>query len=121
VIRIQLHPGRSRRLLPALLLGTSAFLGAGVGFFLIERGVFEALHRMLEPNYRGFEAAAIPRERFFAALAKDKKNQGAELRLVLMRGPGQVFLGTFASDARLRGSCEAFLDAMAAGEVFAEC
>jgi len=88
---------------------------------LIERGVFEALHRMLEPNYRGFEAAAIPRERFFAALAKDKKNQGAELRLVLMRGPGQVFLGTFASDARLRGSCEAFLDAMAAGEVFAEC
>ncbi len=73
MIRIQLHPGRSRRLLPALLLGTSAFLGAGVGFFLIERGVFPpplyqsppAAEKSAAPQAggeRAREAAAVPAE-----------------------------------------------------------
>ena len=88
---------------------------------LIDGGVFEELHRLLEPNYRGFEATPIPRARFFAALGKDKKNRGAALSLVLLRGPGEVFVDRYANDERFRGLCETFLDRLASAEVGELC
>lgn len=88
---------------------------------LLAGGVFEELHRLLEPNYRGFEQTAIPRERFFAALGKDKKNRGEALSLVLLRGPGEVFVDRYANDQRLRGLCDTFLDRLASAEVGELC
>src|SRR5262249_26850654 len=44
---------------------------------------FQRMHPTLAANYAGFEDTPIPSERLLGALAKDKKNRDAELRLVL--------------------------------------
>jgi len=46
----------------------------------------------LAENYKGFEGTHVLEEVFFQALRKDKKNTGKDLSLVLLRGPGKVFL-----------------------------
>ncbi len=79
-------------------------------FGLISREVYEELHALLALNYRGFERAAISAEEFFEALAKDKKNIGGDLSLILMRGPGQVFPGRYPNDERFRGLCRDYLE-----------
>jgi 3-dehydroquinate synthase len=76
---------------------------------LIDRAVYEELHDLLMPNYAGCADVEIPEEPFFHALAKDKKNIGQELSLILMHGPGQVFRARHPNDERFRSMCWEFL------------
>lgn len=85
-------------------------LSLQLGF--IEQAVFDELHRLLATNYCGFEETPIPADRFFAALGKDKKNRDGDLSLVLMRGPGRVFLDRYADDRRLRAWCGDYFHAV---------
>ena len=85
-------------------------------FGLIDRGTYEELHALLAANYAGFEAHPIPEDRLLAGLAKDKKNLGERVTLILLRGPGQVFRDQYVADARFRGICHEFLASLAARE-----
>lgn len=78
-------------------------------FELLPRAVYDELHPLLASNYAAGPRVEIPREAFFAALARDKKNVASDLSLILMRGPGQVFRGRYPNDGRLRGVCEEYL------------
>lgn len=80
---------------------------------LIDPAVYEELRGVLAANYAGFEQTAIPTDRLFAALAKDKKNRGNDLSLILMRGPGQVFRGRYAFDEHLQALCREYLAVLA--------
>ena len=78
---------------------------------LIEAPVFEELHRLLAPNYAGFEGFEIPEGPFFSALGKDKKNLGAELSLIFLRGgAGGAFRSSTANDEAFRQTCRDFLE-----------
>ena len=90
-------------------------------FGLIERAVYEELHELLAANYVGFEHCPIPEDRLFAGLAKDKKNLGERISLILMRGPGQVFRDQYVPDARFRTLCLDYLRSLAARRQEAAC
>ena len=66
-------------------------------------------------NASGCERTTIPEERFFAALARDKKNVASDVSLILMRGPGQLFRGRYPNDDRLRTLCREYLRALPEG------
>jgi len=74
-------------------------------FGLIGRELYEELHALLAMNYAGFDQMAIPEDRFFAALARDKKNTGGDVSLILIRGPGQVFRDRRPNDEQFRSIC----------------
>lgn len=76
---------------------------------LIPSGTSDELHPLVRANYQGFERTVIPEDRFFAALRRDKKNLGSTVTLVLMRGPGRVFVERYACDERLQELCREYL------------
>ncbi len=80
---------------------------------LIDHRVYEELQPLLARNAAGFEQTPIPEARFFAALAKDKKNLEEDVALILLRGPGQVFWGRYPNDERLRGACRDYFRVLA--------
>lgn len=76
---------------------------------LIDRSIFDELHEVLAVNYGEFAATPIPEDAFFEALSRDKKHRGSEVSLVLLRRPGDVFLGRYPNDDRFRHMCREFL------------
>ncbi|EFA74429.1 3-dehydroquinate synthase [Raphidiopsis brookii D9] len=49
---------------------------------------FNRMHPTLMKNSEGFHTVEVPRDRFFAALSKDKKNIGTQLSLILLDAAG---------------------------------
>lgn len=88
---------------------------------LIDESVYRELHVVLSKNSRGFEDTPIPEAAFFDALARDKKHRDTDLSLVLMRGPGQVFRGRYANDARFRELCRDYVRLFAEHRKVALC
>jgi len=78
-------------------------------FGLLDRSTFEFLHELLAANCGAFATVPIPDGAFFDALARDKKHSGSVLSLVLLRGPGDVFLDRYPNDDRFRDICREFL------------
>lgn len=78
-------------------------------FGLLDRSAFDFLHATLAANYGAFAAAPIPVDAFFDALSRDKKHAGGDVALVLLRGPGEVFLDRYPNDERFRALCREFL------------
>ncbi len=76
------------------------------------RDVFEELHRILAQNYQGFVEIEIPEDAFFEALGRDKKNQGADLSLILIREPGDLSLERYPMNDNLRGICTDYLKSL---------
>lgn len=62
----------------------------------------------LAPLWRGESLSGLSRSRFFAALARDKKNAGKERRAILTRGFGAMFKTTLGDDAATNGRIEQF-------------
>ena len=87
----------------------------------IDEPVYEELHALLAPNYAGFEEHPIPKEPFFSALTKDKKNIGAELTLILLRGPGKVFRSRYPHDASFRSICTDFFERLPSAKGVSAC
>ena len=81
-------------------------------FGLIEKEVYDELHLLLAANASGFEQTAIPEEKLFSALSRDKKNVGNDLSLILMKGPGRVFKGRYPLDERVRAVCREYLESV---------
>lgn len=86
------------------------FASLRLGF--LSAAVYEELHALLASNYAGFEQVEVPEEPFLAALSRDKKNVGADVSVMLLRGPGEVFRHHLASDAAFRRICRDYLDAL---------
>ena len=63
----------------------------------------------LAANYRGFEHTHIPRDQMLAAIAMDKKNTAAELRLILPDVDGRVAIVKHPADNAFRRICDGFL------------
>lgn len=96
----------------AVTMGMDMANYVSLRFGLIGQEVYEEIHALLALNYAGFEQSCIPEDRFFEALARDKKNLGADLSLILARGPGQVFRGRYPNDERLRSACRDYFSSL---------
>lgn len=71
------------------------------------------LHAVLAPNYRGFERVPLDPDRFFRAIARDKKNRGGDLSLVLLQGgPGRLSLERHPFDEAFRAACREYFTAL---------
>ena len=71
----------------------------------IQREVYDEIHSLLAMNYAGFDQVPIPQDRFFAALARDKKNIGGDVSLILLRGPGRIFRNRCSDNQQLHSVC----------------
>ena len=94
----------------AVTLGMDLANEVSLRWGFIDQETYEELHALLAPNYAGFEDCSIPEGPFFSALARDKKNSGGDLSLILLRGPGKAFHGRYPQDARFRSICTGFLE-----------
>jgi 3-dehydroquinate synthase len=83
------------------------FVAARLGF--AEASHFIHMHPTLAANYRGFEDTAIPLDRLLSAMARDKKNEGSKLVLVLPDRQGKVGLVPISRDDRFDETCREFL------------
>ena len=71
---------------------------------------YRRMHPTLWANYRDFETFPIPLAPFLGAIAKDKKNIGAnKVTLILPNEAGEVAKGVYANDEPFAQACEAFL------------
>jgi len=77
-------------------------------FGLAAQSVYEELHLVLAANYKGFDQIKIPEKQFFSALARDKKNIGSDLSLILLHAPGEVFRDRYPNDGQLHNICREF-------------
>ncbi len=85
---------------------------------LTTRSIFEELHILLSRNFSGFQRTHIPENPFFEALARDKKNVGGDLALILMKEPGHVFRGRYPNDERFQGVCRQYLRTIGNGLIY---
>lgn len=76
---------------------------------LCPKGLLDPVSAVIARNAAGFEHVPVPEERFFDALSRDKKNAGADVRCVLLRGPGQVFLDRRPLAGALKDFCSEYL------------
>ena len=58
---------------------------------LLDPGVRMKIRELLQEIWQGYDIKKLDVEKFRDALAKDKKNVGSELRLILCKGYGKVF------------------------------
>jgi 3-dehydroquinate synthase len=70
---------------------------------------YRRMHAVLRDNYAEFATTPVPREKFFTALSKDKKNTGAgSVTLILPDKEGRIFRDTYAFDERIKAACSEF-------------
>jgi 3-dehydroquinate synthase len=77
---------------------------------IADEEVFRRMHPTLKTNFRGFETHPVPPEPFFLALAKDKKNVGADLTLILPDGKAALAKRIFPNDQAFRAMCVEYLE-----------
>ena len=77
------------------------FVSMRSGF--ITKDSFGELHKFLTKVYGGFDLEDVNTELFIEALTRDKKNNGSELGLILMRGIGDTFKIYIQADAKFIG------------------
>lgn len=73
---------------------------------------FARMHPVLRRNYRGYETVPVPQERLLSALARDKKNVGADLVVILPDADARVERVRVPADERFAAACREFLDAV---------
>ena len=73
-------------------------------------GVFRRMHPTLKSNFRGFETQPVPPEPFFGALARDKKNVGRGLTLILPDDDAALAKRTLPNDRAFRAMCVEYLE-----------
>ena len=72
------------------------------------------MNALLARNYRGFEKIAIPEDRFFGAIGKDKKNEGKALSLILPKSTGSVEKMAVPFDDGFKAICRDFFKSLRA-------
>lgn len=69
---------------------------------LMPMAVRNRVRPLLARIWHGTDLPEIDLDRFLAALTRDKKNEGAQIKVILTRGPGDMFKTTLALDASTR-------------------
>ena len=69
----------------------------------IPKNLFKKLHQMFKIIWNGTDIGSIDIERFINALKKDKKNIGSDLRVILTKGIGSMFIDQRSLDKNLIG------------------
>lgn len=67
----------------AVTLGMDMANFTAVELGRIDSTHFDRMHPLMAENFRGYEETEVPLEPFLAAIAKDKKNIGSDLTLIL--------------------------------------
>ena len=68
---------------------------------LLNPKIREDIRELLQQIWEGYDIRNLDVPQFSSALAKDKKNVGQELRLILCKGYGKVFKATVKNDDQL--------------------
>ena len=69
---------------------------------LLKSDIRLEIRELLQNIWRGYDINQLDVGKFRGALAKDKKNVGSELRLILCKGYGKVFKTAVKNDERLQ-------------------
>lgn len=93
----------------AVTIGMDMANYTALRFGLLGSGHYGRMHQTLVENYAGFERTDIPLDAFLAAIAKDKKNPGAKLKLILPSAEASISAGVYDNDARFRSVCADYL------------
>lgn len=96
--------------------GIAVTIGMDMANFVAMRchgvnAAFPRMHPTLRSNYRGFERFPVPADAFLAAIAKDKKNLGSELTLILPAWDGAIVKLRRPADDAFRDACRDYLAA----------
>ena len=94
----------------AVTIGIDMANFTAVRLDLMDQSHFNRMHPTLRLNYRGFEQTPIPVDRFFAAIAKDKKNTDAKLGLILPDADAIPRRVECANDAAFQATCREYFD-----------
>lgn len=78
----------------------SNYISVKMGF--LDLKTRKEIRELLEQIWEGFSIEKIDSKKFCDTLAKDKKNVGKELRLILCKGYGQVFKAPVKNDLKLK-------------------
>jgi len=73
---------------------------------LIPDSLRDRIRAVLSPVTRFIEPEPSMMDGFFQALARDKKNEGSKIKVILTRGLGQMFKTTLELDPDMRGFIE---------------
>ena len=84
------------------------FVSGEIGFG--DQSLHTARHDVLKRNFAGFESYPVPIDAFLNAIAKDKKNVGADLMLILPDRNAQLQKTPCANDDQFRELCTVYLD-----------
>ena len=75
---------------------------------------FARMHPTLHKNYRDYRSTPVPFEKFLGAIARDKKNTAADLKLVLpvdsAKGAAQIEIVLVANDERFQRACRQYFE-----------
>ena len=77
---------------------------------LLEPRVRKEIRELLQEIWKGYVIKSLDVEKFCGALAKDKKNVGSELRLILCKGYGKVFKAPVRNDEVLQSWLVEYFD-----------
>jgi 3-dehydroquinate synthase len=72
---------------------------------LTAEGHYRRMHPVLLTNFAAFAHTEIPLEAFFDAIARDKKNTEAQLRLILPDAQGRITVGLYNNDTTFKKIC----------------
>ena len=75
------------------------FISVKMGF--MKSKIREEIRELLQKIWKEYDIRNLDVKKFRTALAKDKKNVGHELRLILCKGYGKVFKAPIRNDAKL--------------------
>lgn len=81
-------------------------LSAKLGYISPE--LRQEIRPLLEANWRGVGLGRINSDQFIAALGKDKKNVGNQIKVILTRGLGDMFKTTLPMNPETKGWIEEF-------------
>ncbi|MBF0231413.1 MAG: iron-containing alcohol dehydrogenase [Desulfamplus sp.] len=73
---------------------------------------YQRMHSVLKQNYMDFKNIVIPKQPFFDALKKDKKNTNTQLRLILPSEDGVINIGLYENDSFFNNICCEYLDSI---------
>ena len=76
---------------------------------LLDPNIRMEIRELLEQIWAGYDVSQLQVDIFRNALAKDKKNVGKELRLILCRGYGNVFKAAVPNDEKLHAWLDNYL------------
>ena len=79
------------------------YMSCALGFMPIS--AYDELHGLLSANYNGWQDVSFDNDKFFGALSRDKKNRDGLASVILMKGPGEMFVERRPLNDEFRNIC----------------